>query len=182
MKLTLSRSLALACLSLAPLSGFAASGLYGKLDYTPRGNLGQAIVDSEMAAHPELKLITLHVTPIGVSPDADDQRFILCSSIGRIGKHDNQEDIDAYKAGKEILETDVTINQAVPMWSATQAPKYEIMTPILTKSGEKVGLAVFVFGYKPGDDTSKYVKIAHRIRDDIRAAISAKDDLLQPAN
>ena len=171
----------LTSIAFLPFSVFASSGKFGKLDYAPQGNLGQAIVDAEMAAHPELKLITLHVTPLGVSPDADDQRYILCSSIGRIGKHDNQEDIDAYKAGEEKLETDLTVNTAIPMWSVTQAPKYEVMTSLVTSSGQKIGLGVFVFGYKKGDDTSKYVQIAHRIRDDIKAAISAKDDLLGPA-
>jgi hypothetical protein len=173
---------AAAALALAGAGLRAQSGSYAPLDYTPQGNVGQALVDMEMARHPELKLITIHVTPKGVSPDADKDRCILCSSIGRIGKHDNQEDIDVYRAGKETTELATRYAKNVSPWSVTQAPKYEVATPLLDNAGDKVGLLVIVFGYRKGDDTSKFDSIAHQIRDDIKERIASKDDLLAPAS
>jgi len=181
------KSLSLAAFAALSLSAFAlraedAPRTYAPLDYAPMGNKGQAIVDMEMARHPELKLITVHITPVGISPDSDKDRCILCSSIGRIGKHDNEEDIGIYKQGVEKTEAATETVKGVPMWSVTQAPKYEVLTPLLDKSGTKAGLLVVVFGYHPGEETAKYDRIAHEIRDDFQKASASKDDLLAPAS
>jgi hypothetical protein len=181
---TPSRSLAgfaLFALAAFALKADSPARPYAPLDYVPMGNRGQAIVDMEMARHPELKLITVHVTPQGVPAASDKDRCILCSSIGRIGKHDNDEDIGIYRDGTEKTEMATEFVKGVAAWSVTQAPKYEFITPLLDQSGEKVGLLVIVFGYKAGDETAKYDRIAHEIRDDFKQAVAAKDDLLAPA-
>ena len=43
-----------------------SAGAYPPLKYKPLCSHGQALVDMEMARHPELKLITVHITPLGV--------------------------------------------------------------------------------------------------------------------
>jgi hypothetical protein len=174
---------AILSLAAAPsLHSQSAPNAFAPLAYAPLGNYGQALVDMEMAKHSELKLITLHVTPAGVPADSDKDRCILCSSIGRIGKHDNDEDIGIFRANKEKTELEKDLAPGAPSYGPTAPPKYEVMTPLLDKAGETIGLAVIVFGYKAGDDVKKFDRIAHDIRDELRERIAAKDDLLKPAS
>lgn len=173
---------ALACASGSALRSEDAANKFAPLTYAPAGNLGQALVDMEMAKHPELKLITLHVTPKGVAADSEKDRCILFSTIGRIGKHDNQEDLDVVKAGQEKTEVATDPAPGVPSWSPTSTPKFEVLTPLLDSSGKTIGLAVIVFAYKKGDDTGKFTKAAHDIRDEIRDRTPSKDALLDPAS
>jgi hypothetical protein len=165
----------------ATLAAQESAKPYAPLAYTPQGTKGQALVDMEMAKHTELRLITLHVTPNGIAADSDKDRCIMCSSIGRIGKPDNDEDIGVFKAGKEKTELATTPPPPTAPFSVTAAPKYEVMTPLLDSAGDSIGLAVIVFNYKAGDDTKKYDKIAHKIRDDFKKRVASKDDLLGPA-
>lgn len=155
---------------------------YAPLPYRPLGNVGQALVDLEMFSHPELKLVTLHITPQGVAADSDKDRCILCSSIGRIGKPDEDEDNAVFDSGKATHEVETAMNPKLAPWAVTQAPKYEVSMPLLDRSGEKIGLLVLCFGYRPGDDTAKLDRIADAILNDIRNRISSKDDLLAPAS
>jgi hypothetical protein len=173
---------AFACASASTLRSDDASTKYAPLTYAPAGNHGQALVDMEMAKHVELKLITLHVTPKGVAADSDKDRCIMFSTIGRIGKHDNQEDIDVFKAGQEKTEVATDPAPGVPSWSPTSTPKFEVMEPMLDSSGSPVGLAVIVFAYKAGDDTDKFTKAARKIRDEIKARTPSKDALFDPAS
>ena len=173
---------ALACASASALRSEDASTKYAPLAYAPAGNYGQALVDMEMAKHVELKLITLHVTPKGVAADSDKDRCIMFSTIGRIGKHDNQEDIDIFKAGQEKTEIATDPAPGVPSWSPTSTPKFEVMAPLQDSSGKSIGLAVIVFGYKKGEDTDKFIKIAHDIRDEIKDRTPSKDALFDPAS
>jgi len=173
---------ALACASLTGLRADDAPNKYAPLAYAPLGNVGQALVDMEMAKHPELKLITLHVTPRGIPADSDKDRCILFSSIGRIGKHDNDEDIGIFKANKESTEVATEPVPGVPKWSVTSTPKFEVLTPLLDSSGKSIGLAVIVFAYKKGDDVGKFTETAHTIRDEIKDRTPSKDALFEPAS
>lgn len=154
---------------------------YAPLNYKPMGNLGQALVDMEMVKHPEVKLFALHMTPIGVDPKSDKDRFMLCTSVGRIGKHDDPDDIDVFVSGKEFVEWDKKPFARQNPWQPQAAPKYDMVVPLYVKSGEMVGLATIVFPWKEGDDIQKDRKIAFDIIDEIKGRVATKDDFLKPA-
>ena len=167
----------------AAASGAGPSALhYAPLKYQPICSHGQALVDMEMAKHRELKLITLHATPPGVPADANEQRCILCSSIGRFGKPDAGPDADVFKKNQEFIELTKTAPPGTNPGGPTAPPKYEVLTPLLDRSGASIGIAVIVFLYKEGDDLAKLHQIAMDIRDELRQRIASKDDLLRPAS
>lgn len=154
---------------------------YAPLPYKPVGNYGQAIVDMEMLKHPEVKLLTLHITPLGVPADSDKDRMMLCSSCGRIGNPDSDHDIGIFNSGKELVEWEKEPKATQKPWFPQAAPKYGVVEHIRTKSGDSVGLAAIVFPWKEGDDIAAYRKIAYEIMTDIKERIETKDDLLKPA-
>jgi hypothetical protein len=174
------RFLALGMLA-ATLAPLRAADPYAPLKYKPICTHGQALVDMEMARHPELKLITVHITPRGIPTDSAKDRCILCSSIGRFGKPDAGPDGDVVTTGKEQVEIDRHAPGANP-FAPTAPPKYEVLTPLLARSGKIIGLLVVVFPWKEGVDTDKLHQVAMQIRDDFKERTADKDDLLRPAS
>jgi hypothetical protein len=165
-----------------PLRAQGAASKYAPLPYPPRGLHGQALVDMELAKHPELKLLILHVTPPGVPADSDKDRAIMFSDIGRIGKPDNDEDIGVFRSRQEHVEAQATAGTKVPPWSITAPPKFEVLTILYDRAGNAIGLAGIIFPYKQGDDTAKLTTLAHEIRDDLKTRIDSKDQLFDPAS
>jgi hypothetical protein len=154
---------------------------YAPLAYAPMSNRGQALVDMEMAKHPELKILTLHVTPRGMSPDVDKERRLMFSNIGRIGKVDNDEDAAIFRAGKEVVEAQKDPAPPSTNFSITATPKYEVLAPLMDKSGKKVGLIVMVFPYHEHFDLETYHRIAQEVAADLKNRVTSKDDLFKPA-
>ncbi len=155
---------------------------YAPLPYTPRGLYGQALVDMELAKHPELKILVLHVTPPGIPAESDKDRGIMFSDIGRIGKPDNDEDIGVFRSRKENIEAQLAPGPGVNPWSITSAPKFEVLAILYDRAGTAIGLAGIIFPYKQGDDTKKLTKIAHEIQEDLKSRIESKDKLFDPAS
>jgi hypothetical protein len=160
------------------------SKYYPPLTWAPAGMHGQALVDREMAKHPEIKVLTFHVTPAGVPANDDTKRAIWFSSIGRIGKLDIGApiDIEVYRENKEITEEVKDAPPPPPYFYDTAPPKYEVLAPLLDKNGVSTGIVVYVFPYKPGQDVSGYYKIAKQSLSDLKASIASKDDLFRPAS
>ena len=155
---------------------------FAPLPYPPRGNYGQALVDMEMIKHPELKQVALHVTPAGVPIESDKDRCIMCSSFGRIGGPDIQEDYDVMKSGKEVTELALKLSPKIPSYYATSAPKFEVMAPLFDSTGKIIGVLYLSFGYKKGDNIDAFTKTAHAIEDELKQRIPSKDALLAPAS
>jgi len=174
----------------AILAGFVVSfsfaaetpGQFAPLAYTPMGNYGQALVDMEMARHPELKILTVHVTPPGVAASVDQERRLMFSNIGRIGKVDNAADGDAFRGGVEVVE--VAREPAPPStnFSITAPPKYEVLGILRDKSGRNIGLIVMVFPYHENFDLEKYHAIAKAVVQELNSRVPSKDDLFKPAS
>jgi len=171
--------LALGCT--AALRAAPPSGKYAPLPYNPLGTYGQALVDVEVASHPELKILTVHVTPPGVSPDQNGNRRLMFSNIGRIGKIDNEEDDTIFTGGKEVTEVTDKPAPASTNFSITAAPKYEVISPLLDKSGKKIGLIVMVFPYHEHFDLEIYHQVAKTVEAKLNGKVDSKEDLLAPA-
>ncbi len=155
---------------------------YAPLHYPPRGLHGQALVDMELAKHPELKILVLHTTLPGISVESDKDRCIFFSNIGRIGKPDIDEDAAIFRSRKESTEAQAKPGPDVVPWSITSAPKFEVMAILYDRSGKAIGLAGIIFPYKDGEDTSKYVKIAREIEADLKERIESREQLFEPAS
>ncbi|MEO6874894.1 MAG: hypothetical protein ABI222_08735 [Opitutaceae bacterium] len=155
---------------------------FAPLTYTPQGNYGQALVDMEMARHPELKILTVHVTPPGVAATADAERRLLFSNIGRIGKVDNAADGEVFRGGVEVIEV---LKEAAPPstnFSITAAPKYEVVEILQDATGAKIGLIVMVFPYHENFDLGKYRTVAQAVARELNRRVTTKDGLFKPAS
>jgi hypothetical protein len=175
--------LAFALRSLASNASAAdsASNAYTPLAYHPLGTYGQALVDVEIAKHPELKILTVHVTPPGVSPDKDGDRRLMFSNIGRIGKVDNAEDDAVFRGGKEVVEIQKTPAPKSTNFSITATPKYEVIDLLKDKSGKNIGLIVMVFPYHAGALLDTYHQVAQQVTAELNGKVSDKEELLAPA-
>ena len=136
----------------------------------------------EVARHPELKILTVHVTPPGVAAAVDRERRLLFSNIGRIGKVDNDADGEVFRGGIEVVE--VLKDPAPPStnFSITAAPKYEVLDILKDQSGKSIGLIVMVFPYHENFDLEKYHAIAKAVVSELNSRVPAKDDLFKPAS
>jgi len=171
----------------ALVSGLAAtlhpeemSNKFAPLSYIPLGNVGQALTDMEVAKHPEIKIIAIHVTPNGIA-DSPQKRCIMFSNIGRIGKPSMEEAVEVGVSNKETADIKTEDEHPSPFFVITAPPKYQVMTPLVNKAGEAIGLIVLVFPYKEGDDVGKCHDIAESIKAELKSRISSKDDLFKPA-
>src|SRR5258706_14609638 len=128
---------------LAPvLHSAEPSNKYAPLTYMPMSTYGQALVDMEVAKHPEIKILTIHVTPSGVPAETDKERRMMFSNIGRIGKVDDPVGAEIFRSNKD----DVVIKKdpAPPSmnFSITATPKSEVGTQLKNASGTTIGLIV----------------------------------------
>ena len=158
-----------------------AANPYAPLAYKPLCNLGQALADVEVAKHKELKILTLHVTPLGSPVEGDGNRHLFFGNIGRIGKVDDADDDKAFRTGQEVVE--VQDKPAPPSlnFSITATPKYEVLGILKTKDGTNIGLCVMVFPYHKDFDLETYHKIAQTVCDELSSRIDSKDSLFAPA-
>lgn len=127
----------------------------------PTNTLAQQIVDETMAAHPEVIILAFHVIPPGTKTNV-----ILGSSIGRIGKEGDEDDLRAIKTGIPNLEVN--------------GKRFEVETRLLDASKKTIGAVGIVFNYKPGDDKKALESRAYVIRDEIAAKIPSLDKLVGP--
>ena len=133
---------------------------------TPINTYAQKLVDETMAKYPELVVLVMHVTPPH-KPDTDN--VILGSSIGRIGKKADEDDLRVIRTGKTNLEVNST------------GERFEVELALQAKTGNTVGALGVVFPYKAGDDKTKRQKQAEQIRDELRKRIPSAAKLFESA-
>jgi len=183
MNLPIIKTVLVLLLSTGGLLAVETPNPFAPLAYRPLGNCGQALVDMEMARHPELKILTIHLTPTGVAPESDRERCLMFSNIGRIGKVDNDEDGAVFRAGKESVEVQKDPAPASTNFSITATPKYEVLEILRDKFGQKIGLIVMVFPFHEDFDLEKYHAVAKAVAEELHARMTDnKDDLFKPAS
>ena len=143
----------------------AAFGLPALADAPPAKTYAQALVERTVAAHTDLAVLALHVTP-----PKSAENVIIASNIGRIGKKADEDDLRVIKTG--------TPNKAVNK----AGDHYEVELPLLDANRRRIGAAGIVFHYKEGDDKAKLDKEAEAIRDSLARRISHIGNLVEPAS
>lgn len=129
----------------------------------PMNSYAQHLVDMEMAKHPEIVIMALHAaTPKNRDPG------IIASSIGRIGKKADDDDMRVIDKGTENREVDET------------GIRFEAEIPLLDVSGTRIGAVGIVYSYKAGDNKDRLVKAARAVRDDLQRHISNPANLIEP--
>jgi hypothetical protein len=124
----------------------------------------QALVDKILAAHPDLRVLALHATPPG-----SKQNVIIGSSIGRIGKKADEDDLSIVKTEKTIVEINKT------------GDLLEVALVARDAHGRNIGALGTVFPYKAGDDKAARERQAVQIRDEMARQIPANAALFKPA-
>jgi hypothetical protein len=125
----------------------------------------QRLVDDVMAAHPELLVVALHVATL-----AGDDYPIIASSIGRIGKKADEDDMRVIGSGKP----------ATGAYGATKS-RYGIELPMYDASGKLIGALSVGYAYKAGDDEQALLHKAQQVEGELRARIPSLARLYGPA-
>jgi hypothetical protein len=130
----------------------------------PTNTYAQKLVDETSAKHPDLQILALHITLPGGS-----RNVILASTIGRIGKKADEDDMKVIETGDPLLEVHVS------------GKRFEVELQLHDRSGKTIGAVSEVFAYKPGDDKDQFRKRAELIRAEIEKKIPSAAKLLEPA-
>jgi len=131
---------------------------------TSTNTYAQKLVDETLAKHPELQILALHVTP----PNSTDN-VILASSIGRIGKKADEDDMRVIKTGEPLLEVHVS------------GKRFEVELQLHDRAGKTIGAVSTVFPYQPGDDKAQFKQKAEAIRAELEKKIPSVAKLVEPA-
>jgi hypothetical protein len=125
----------------------------------------QRLVDEVMAAHPELLVVAMHVASL-----AGDDYPIVASSIGRIGKKADEDDLRVIDSGK-------------PATGAYGAHKtrYGIELPMYDAAGKLIGALSVGYAYKAGDDEQALLRKAQQVEAELGARIPSLARLYGPA-
>jgi hypothetical protein len=151
-KKTTARRLGPACITFM-LALAAAARTYAQ---TPPELCAQRLVDETLARHPEVAHLVMHVTPPN-KPDTEN--VIIASSIGRIGKRADEDDL-------RIMHTGTA--EAVV---ARSGDRFNVSLPLLDAAGNTIGVLAVGFPYKPGDDKATLLRAAARLRDGLKGQI-----------
>ena len=128
----------------------------------PTRTYAQQLVDQTMAAHPKLLILMLHIVPPGKTTNV-----VVGSSIGRIGKAADADDMRAINTGIPNLEVN--------------GNRFEVETRLLDVKGQTLGAVGIVLPYKPGDDKTVLQREGFAIRDELRAKIPSLAKLMESA-
>lgn len=115
---------------------------------------GQKVINRVMTENPDLLIAVTHATP-----PASLENIISASSIGRIGKLADADDLAVILSGKPHLEIDST------------GKRFEVELPFEDATGVALGALGLVFPYKPGDQEADFLKSAEGIRDRMKPMI-----------
>ena len=152
MKKTTAGRFGLTCITLM-LALAAATRLYAQ---TPPELFAQRLVDETLAKHPEVAHLVMHVTP----PDKPDtENVIIASSIGRIGKRADEDDLRIMHTGN------------VEAVLARSGDRFNVSLPFLDAAGHTIGVLAVGFPYKPGDDKATLLRAAEELRDGLKEKI-----------
>ena len=132
--------------------------------YNQTAPFAQKLVDDELAAHPAVLLIGLHVTP----PN-HETNVIIASNFGRIGKLADKDDL-------HVINTGISNFDVEPAGST-----YEAEIPVREKSGRIIGAVSIVFNFKSGDNQAAFTREAKAIAKNMNARIATLDKLFGPS-
>lgn len=125
----------------------------------------QALVDKTLAAHRDIQVLALHVTP----PNGK-ANIILASNIGRIGKVADSDDISVVNTGKP----DVAVN--------AEGDRFESELALRDRGGKQIGAVSVVYGYVKGDDKAAFTRKAQAIAAELSSQITSAAALFKPAD
>ena len=131
----------------------------------PSAPYAQQLVDHAMAAHPELLVVALHVATL-----ASDGYPIIASSIGRIGKKADEDDMRVITSGKP----------AAGAYGANKT-RYGIELPMYDTVGKLLGALSVGYAFKAGDDEPALLRQAQQVEAELRARIPSLARLYGPA-
>jgi len=158
------RNLALLQVGLLTCGPWLASPVFAAEPASPSPSAApyaQHLVDQMLAAHPEVVVLALHVTP----PHGTDN-VIVASNIGRIGKKADADDLHVISTGETKLEVN------------TAGDRYEVEETLQDVSGLTIGAIGVVFRYTKGQDTSRYQQVAAEIQAFFRKHVLSEANLV----
>lgn len=123
----------------------------------------QKLVEGELATHPAVLLIGLHVTPPNHSTNV-----IIASNFGHIGKLADKDDLHVIHTGVSNFDVEPSGNT------------YEAEIPVREKSGRIIGAVSIVFNFRRGDDENAFTREAKAIARDIEAHTTTLNKLFGP--
>lgn len=133
--------------------------------YKQTAPYAQRLVEDELAAHPSVLLIGLHITPPNQSTNV-----IVASNFGRIGKLADKDDLRVIRTGVSNFDVEPSGNT------------FEAEIPIHERSGQIVGAVSIVFNFKHGDDEAGFTREARKIAREIDARTTSLNKLFGPAD
>jgi hypothetical protein len=123
----------------------------------------QELVDRTMAQHPDLRAVVMHVTPPKASANV-----VIASSIGRIGKPADADDLDVIATGNTRVEMD------------RGNRRIEVELALRDVGGETIGALGLVWRYPVGGNHEEFVRTANAIRDSLARRILNVANLMDP--
>ena len=147
----------------AAMIAFPALAWAGESAPAQGPSYAQHLVDAEVAAHPEVKVLAIHAVPAG-----GKQNVIIASNIGRIGKPADADDLKVIRTGKPLL----AVNKA--------GDRYEVQLVLFDASRRPLGSLGVVFAYRKGDDVKAMQATAIAIRDHLSRRLSHQKNLTEP--
>lgn len=123
----------------------------------------QHLVDLTLAAHPDITVVAMHVTP----PQQKDN-IIFASNIGRIGKKADADDLNVVNNGKTNLEV------------TGPGDHFAVELRLLDASHKRLGALSLMYPYKAGDDKAMLARRAENVRDQLSRQIPNLAELVQP--
>ena len=155
-------SLVVSFVSVAGALGLGAAAV--RADSAAPRTYAQALVDQVIGENPNVMVFGMHAVAPGTKDSA-----IIASNIGRIGKKDDDDDLDAFRKNEPIFEP------------VKEKHRYEVLLPMRRRDGKPIGVLGIV-SHCNGEDEKVFLLAATRIRDGLEDKIGSLDDLFKPAN
>lgn len=130
-------------------------------------NYGQSLIDRTFDANPDVAIMALHVTPPG-RPDTENE--ISASTIGRIGKRADDDDLEVIRTGVEKLELNETKD------------RFENEMALHDRQGHTIGALGVVFPYNATTDRAARSRQAHALLAQIESQFTSAAQLLAPTS
>lgn len=131
----------------------------------PSAPYAQQLADQLMAAHPELLVIALHVANL-----SGDDYPIIASSIGRLGKKADEDDMRVIRSGKP----------AAGAYGANQT-RFGIELPMYDATDKPIGALSVGYAFRAGDDQQALLRQAQQLEAELRPRIASLARLYGPA-
>ena len=131
----------------------------------PEHTLAQALVEKTFAKHPEVIILATHSTPPGGKVNV-----ISGSTIGRLGKEADEDDLRVIEKGETNLEV------------ADNNKRFEVELPLNDATGKRIGALGVVLRFKSDADKEALRKRAIVIRDEMARQIPNAEALAQPSH